>query len=144
MLENLPVSRLEHAGLTIEGYSRAAVQSYWRLPELGLGHPYGLYIWNGSTYVHAADLLANTLYNFAAGGVSKFMVLGIDASLGLDPNNSTAFVTQVTFTDDGVFTGTMTAITAVPEPSTWAMMILGFAGVGFLAYRRRSQALAAG
>jgi len=27
---------------------------------------------------------------------------------------------------------------AVPEPSTWAMMILGFAGVGFMAYRRRA------
>jgi hypothetical protein len=27
----------------------------------------------------------------------------------------------------------------VPEPSTWAMMILGFAGVGYLAYRRRNQ-----
>jgi hypothetical protein len=27
---------------------------------------------------------------------------------------------------------------AVPEPSTWAMMILGFAGVGFMAYRRRN------
>jgi hypothetical protein len=26
---------------------------------------------------------------------------------------------------------------AVPEPSTWAMMILGFAGVGFMAYRRK-------
>lgn len=26
---------------------------------------------------------------------------------------------------------------AVPEPSTWAMMILGFAGLGFMAYRRR-------
>lgn len=26
---------------------------------------------------------------------------------------------------------------AVPEPSTWAMMILGFAGVGFMAYRKR-------
>jgi hypothetical protein len=26
---------------------------------------------------------------------------------------------------------------AVPEPSTWAMMILGFAGVGFMACRRR-------
>ena len=25
---------------------------------------------------------------------------------------------------------------AVPEPSTWAMMILGFAGIGFMAYRR--------
>jgi hypothetical protein len=27
---------------------------------------------------------------------------------------------------------------AVPEPSTWAMMILGFMGVGFLAYRRKN------
>ena len=110
------------------------------LPDLGLGHPYGLYIWNGSSYVHAADLLANTLFDFGPNGVSKFKVLGIDESLGLDPNNSTAFVTQVTFTGDGVFTGTMTAITAVPEPSTWAMMILGFAGVGYMAYRRRKTA----
>ena len=31
---------------------------------------------------------------------------------------------------------------AVPEPSTWAMMLLGFAGVGFLAYRRRSNGVA--
>lgn len=29
------------------------------------------------------------------------------------------------------------AVNAVPESSTWAMMIMGFAGVGFLAYRRR-------
>jgi hypothetical protein len=28
---------------------------------------------------------------------------------------------------------------AVPEPSTWAMMILGFAGVGFMAYRRKAK-----
>ena len=27
-------------------------------------------------------------------------------------------------------------VSAVPEPSTWLMMILGFAGVGFLRYRR--------
>ena len=27
---------------------------------------------------------------------------------------------------------------AVPEPATWAMMILGFMGVGFMAYRRKS------
>jgi fibro-slime domain-containing protein len=32
-------------------------------------------------------------------------------------------------------------INAVPEPSTWAMMILGFFGVGFIAYRRQSQGL---
>ena len=30
-------------------------------------------------------------------------------------------------------------ITAVPEPSTWAMMILGFFGVGFVAYRRKDK-----
>jgi hypothetical protein len=28
-------------------------------------------------------------------------------------------------------------ITAIPEPSTWAMMLLGFAGISFVAYRRR-------
>jgi hypothetical protein len=33
--------------------------------------------------------------------------------------------------------GTLT--TDVPEPSTWAMMILGFFGVGFMAYRRQSK-----
>jgi hypothetical protein len=29
--------------------------------------------------------------------------------------------------------------TAVPEPSTWAMLLLGFAGIGFMAYRRKSK-----
>ncbi len=37
------------------------------------------------------------------------------------------------------FTGQFTVTAAVPEPGTWAMMILGFAGIGFLAYRRKSQ-----
>jgi hypothetical protein len=30
------------------------------------------------------------------------------------------------------------AVGGVPETSTWAMMILGFLGVGFMAYRKRS------
>src|SRR6478736_6345885 len=30
------------------------------------------------------------------------------------------------------------SVAAVPEPSTWAMMILGFFGLGFMAYRRKS------
>jgi hypothetical protein len=32
---------------------------------------------------------------------------------------------------------------AVPEPSTWAMLLLGFAGLGFMAYRRNEPALMA-
>jgi hypothetical protein len=31
-----------------------------------------------------------------------------------------------------------TAVTSVPEPSTWAMMLLGFCGLGFMAHRRRN------
>jgi hypothetical protein len=34
---------------------------------------------------------------------------------------------------------TATAVPAVPEPSTWAMMILGLAGIGFMAYRRKNK-----
>jgi hypothetical protein len=37
---------------------------------------------------------------------------------------------------------TATVVESVPEPSTWAMMILGFVGLGFLAHRRRNQASA--
>ena len=33
------------------------------------------------------------------------------------------------------------SVTAVPEPSTWAMMILGFLGLGVLAYRRKEPTL---
>jgi hypothetical protein len=36
------------------------------------------------------------------------------------------------------FVGTDPSLTTgIPEPSTWAMMILGFAGVGFMSYRRK-------
>jgi hypothetical protein len=33
--------------------------------------------------------------------------------------------------------GAFTLTAAVPEPQTWAMMLLGFAGIGFMAYRRK-------
>ncbi len=33
-------------------------------------------------------------------------------------------------------------LTAVPEPSTWAMLGLGFAGLAFVGYRKRRKALA--
>jgi hypothetical protein len=37
----------------------------------------------------------------------------------------------------GVVTVTASAIGAVPEPSTWAMMLVGFGGLGWLAQRHR-------
>ena len=44
--------------------------------------------------------------------------------------------TSVTFSDTSTNSFEF-LLAAVPEPSTWAMMILGFLGVGFLAYRKQ-------
>jgi hypothetical protein len=50
---------------------------------------------------------------------------------------SGASIRYVTDTDNAsATTGGIT--TGVPEPSTWAMMILGFFGIGFVAYRRKN------
>jgi ribonuclease Z len=46
MVENAPILSCQHAGLTIEGYSRAAVQSYWRIPELKVGFDLGAQPWD--------------------------------------------------------------------------------------------------
>jgi hypothetical protein len=44
------------------------------------------------------------------------------------------------WSDDNVLLKSVGGMTgAVPEPSTWAMIILGFAGVGFMAYRGKSK-----
>src|SRR5258707_6286731 len=45
MVDNAPFLTHQHDGLTIEGYSRAAVQSYWRVPELKVGFDLGAQPW---------------------------------------------------------------------------------------------------
>ncbi len=46
MVDNLPFKTLVHKDLTIEGYSRAAVQTYWRLPEFKIGFDLGAQPWS--------------------------------------------------------------------------------------------------
>jgi hypothetical protein len=61
---------------------------------------------------------------------------------GSDDTGSIDSLVQLDDTADFSFSGTVTSFSisaAVPEPSTWAMMILGFAGIGFMAYRRKSK-----
>jgi hypothetical protein len=61
--------------------------------------------------------------------------LGFDAAAHIfayNPNNLAAGAIVTGFAAEN-------GISAVPEPSTWAMMILGFVGLGFMAYRRRGQ-----
>ena len=45
-VDNAPVRTLTHNGLTVEGYSRAAVQTYWRIPEMKLGFDLGVQPWS--------------------------------------------------------------------------------------------------
>lgn len=91
--------------------------------------------------------------NFGTGLVSGFQISG--TTLGFTQYASPDLFTGSaadpqfilgTFSLNSITSGpatlTISAVAAVPEPSTWAMMILGFAGVGFMAYRRRNQAAA--
>jgi PEP-CTERM motif len=53
-------------------------------------------------------------------------------------NSDVTHTNQIVFSHDIVFS--TPRISAVPEPSTWVLLLSGFAGVGFAAYRRKSRA----
>lgn len=55
------------------------------LPNIGNPSPYDLYLWNGTSFVFDTTLGPDTVFDFAAGGVGEFEVLGIDPRLALDP-----------------------------------------------------------
>lgn len=87
---------------------------------------------NGSGSVVRADFGSNGLE--AAGQTSATYIFR---------TNATSYVTNGTFTtQDGSVAQRAnfapTALGAVPEPTTWAMMLLGFGGIGF-AMRRRAK-----
>ena len=68
-----------------------------------------------------SNTLTFTYTSLADANHAGFQGLG-DEGWGLEPVNVSA-----------------ASVSAVPEPATWAMMLLGFAGVGFMAYRRKSK-----
>jgi hypothetical protein len=74
------------------------------------------------------------------------LVLGSQGSNGTTYVNFSDFVggyNTVTFTSTSPafeLSNVTASVGAVPEPGTWAMMVLGFAGIGFLAYRRKPKA----
>jgi len=117
--------------------------------DVGDADGFQLWGWDGDGYdTFLTDIMAETWYQFAS-PVSRFQLLGIDPDLGLDPLDTNAFVTGLKFNGTGLVNMSMQAVTLdipggpngiIPEPATWAMMIVGFGAVGFSARLRRGRA----
>ena len=59
-IDNLPVHSHRHGQLTVEGWSRAGIQTYWRVPELKVGFDLGGIPWDwtptGTWFISHAHL----------------------------------------------------------------------------------------
>jgi len=89
--------------------------------------------WNGTSN-HFAGPITFTIKGLTVGdfGANTKNYWAIADVLGPKPNGQT-----------GEIGGHVGAITSVPEPSTWAMMLAGFAGLGFAGYRASRRGVAA-
>jgi PEP-CTERM motif len=96
------------------------------------------------------DLIGDTAFPIDSNGLIFAVNTPSDPGLDLGLNIwSTGGETYAAFVAGNPLPGTtdivyqqindvsVTFTAAVPEPSTWAMMILGFCGLGFMAYRRK-------
>ena len=83
----------------------------------------------------------NPFFCFGQEGTVTAADLGFFDAIGWNPN-----IDVITDPNYALTTGEIYAeFGTVPEPSTWAMMLIGFAGLGYAGYRtsRKSAALAA-
>ncbi len=92
-----------------------------------------------------------SVYLTPDGGVTQYALsllysVGSLESWGLDDTNLGAgtytLVINGTNKGTGSLGGTITIQEALPEPGTWAMMLLGFGAVGFSLRRKRTAAIA--
>jgi hypothetical protein len=78
-------------------------------------------------------------------GFPDFTLSGFDLNRGdIHAGDQVIFYARWSNASDGPDSFFLMAdqnVANVPEPATWAMMILGFCGVGFMAYRRRGHQL---
>jgi len=100
---------------------------------------YDLYLWDNVDYIFATAITGGFNYTFADGGVNRFRVLGIEPTADLDPSNTSAFITGLTFTGPGTISMTQTPIVSqVPVPAAAWLFASGLLGLGAL--RKKAQA----
>ena len=86
------------------------------------------------------DLTGITSIDRAVSGQLSFVASGLLNLAGFNPTPGTFTLTTQ---GNGQIQTTFSASTvAVPEPATWGLMLLGFAGIGVTLRRRRRQVLA--
>jgi hypothetical protein len=89
----------------------------------------------------------NTINTVGAEQNSENLTFGFLSALNFDPNADAIYMFDLTLTNaatGALVSSVQIEVDAVPEPSTWAMMILGFCGLGFMAYRRKQNSAALG
>jgi hypothetical protein len=87
---------------------------------------------SGHRFILAKDWLGGDAFDFGTSGVDQFEVLGIELTANIDPSDTTAFVTGLSFVSSGDFTGSQTPITVdvgVPEPSAALLLAVGMLGL---------------
>ena len=107
------------------------------------GNLFQLWLWNPTTHTWGFDttILGGTAFNFTT-PLDRFELRGIPLSAAIDADHPDGFITGLTFAGSGEFNGFQDALTGVPEPATWALVILGLGFVG-LALRQRNSTLVA-
>lgn len=101
-----------------------------------------------------AQLTSGTSFSSTSPGIGQIFFIGDgltgtgsgDVQTFIVPTGATRLFLGVTdeggnFDNSGTIVATISesgSVTGTPEPSTWAMMLLGFCGLGFMAYRKKS------
>jgi hypothetical protein len=123
------------SGIVVGGLGVVALPSGWSVSE-------------------TAYLVPNSNYALLPFDLTGAITLGTQVGKGVDlfgptvdaltANQDYSIVEKYVFTTNGLGTANANAndsavFTTVPEPSTWAMMMLGFVGLGYTAFRRNTK-----